>query len=153
MKSSRSATLAWSLFGVTLACFSAILIVSRDGPGDGQAEAEQIVALVVYGVAVLVFVTVGAVVASRVPSNPIGWLCIAMALLPAVAGLGDEYVFKALEPSSDLPGAGYVALTQTFWNAFIALPAMVLLLFPTGRPPIRARQVMSVRAKRGFRSK
>jgi hypothetical protein len=137
MKWARSSLLAWSLFGLTLACFASVLIVSRDGPGDGQAETEQIIALVVFGLAVLVFVTVGAVVASRVPNNPIGWLCILMALLPAIAGLGDEYVFRALEPSSELPGAGYVAITQTFWNSFIALPGMLLLMFPTGRPPGR----------------
>ena len=135
--------LAWLLFGLTVACFATILVWSRNGPGDGEAEPDQVLALIIYGLAVLSFATVGAVVASRVPRNAIGWLCLAMALLPAIGGLGDEYVLRSLGRSG-LPGAGYVALTQTFWNAFIAIPGMVLLLFPTGRPPGRRWRIVVV---------
>ena len=131
----RASIAAWGLFSLTLACFATILILGRNGPGDGDGEPDQIAALIVYALVILSFATVGAVVASRVPENPIGWLCIAMALVPAVAGLGDEYVQFSLRAENHLPGIGYVAATQSLWNAFMTLPALVLLLFPTGRPP------------------
>ena len=137
MRSSRASIAAWALFFLTLVCFGSILFLGRNGPGDGDGESAQIVALVVYALVILSFATVGAVVASRVPDNAIGWLCIAMALVPAVAGLGDEYVAHSLRNETLLPGTGYVAATQSLWNAFITFPAMVLLLFPTGRPPGR----------------
>ena len=138
-----SGIIAWALCGLTLGIFATLLIWSRNGPADGEAEPQQMAALVIYGLLVLSFAVVGAVVASRVPRNPIGWLCIAMGLLPTVGGLGDEYVLRALGPEA-LPGAGYVAATQTLWTAFIALPALVLLLFPTGVPPGRKWRVVLI---------
>ena len=128
---------------MTLGTFAALLIWSRNGPADGEAEPEQAVAFVVFGVLVASFSVVGAVVASRVPRNAIGWLCLAMALLPTVGVVGDEYVVRALGPEA-LPGAGYVAATQTLWTGFVALPALVLLLFPTGAPPGRRWRVVLV---------
>lgn len=144
MSSPRSkalSILAWSLCALTLSIFVTLLIWSREGPADGEAEPQQVAALVVYGLLVSSFAVVGAVVASRVPRNAIGWLCIAMGLLPTIGGLGDEYVLRALGPE-ELPGAGYVAATQTLWTAFIALPALLLLLFPTGAPPGRRWRVV-----------
>ena len=142
-RSRWAAVLAWGLCTLTLAIFVALVTWTRDGPADGEAETEQVATLVVFGLLVVSFAVVGAVVASRVPRNAIGWLCSAMGLLPSIGAFGDEYVLSALGPDA-LPGAGYVAATQTLWNAFLALPALLLLLFPTGSPPGRRWRVVLI---------
>jgi signal transduction histidine kinase len=81
--------------------------------------------------------TTGAVIASRRPANPIGWLYCAMGLLGALTSFAQQYAIRGLvEHLGSLPGAVYLAWLETWslWFVFPAGIALVLLLFPTGRP-------------------
>jgi hypothetical protein len=83
------------------------------------------------------FSTVGAVVASRRPGNPIGWIMCTMGLLFALSGLGDSYAAYALYSGSEqMPGAPFAAWVSTTTAAILAIP-LLLLLFPDGRLPSR----------------
>jgi len=87
----------------------------------------------------LAFTTVGAIVASRVPDNPIGWLFCLTGLLAGVSILGYEYANYGLRATSErLPGAPAGAwLSIGPSEALAGLFGLALLLFPDGRLPSR----------------
>jgi len=81
--------------------------------------------------------TVGAVLASRRPAHPVGWLLLALGLAVNAGGVGAAYVACGLVARlGALPAADAVA---RYYPVFIltALPALsfVLLLTPTGSLP------------------
>ena len=65
---------------------------------------------VILGAAALAFTLVGALVASRRPGNPIGWISGAVGFSLALSGVASEYAMYALvsQPGS-LPGAKIAA--------------------------------------------
>jgi hypothetical protein len=81
--------------------------------------------------------TVGAVLASRRPRHPVGWLLLALGLSVVAAGVAQGYAGYGLQvrPGS-LPGARWVALygdaTGIVWSALVGF---ILLLTPTGSLP------------------
>jgi hypothetical protein len=86
------------------------------------------------------FMTVGAVLISRQPHNRIGWLCCAAGLLGIITAFSGEYARYAFgSHGGPLPGglamAWLNAWLGTFWAALVL--SLLLLLFPTGRPPSR----------------
>lgn len=86
---------------------------------------------------ILGYSTVGAVLASRSPRNPIGWLMIAVGLLFAVTGFTSEYVVYAFETNpGSLPFGPIVALvSNTTWLPMFTAVILLVLLFPSGRVP------------------
>jgi hypothetical protein len=80
---------------------------------------------------------IGAVIASRLPKHPIGWLCCAIGLIAAIDHFGGEYSLYALLalPHSLPGGRAMLWLQGWFWMLFIGLIVFLLLLFPTGRLP------------------
>jgi hypothetical protein len=81
--------------------------------------------------------TVGAVLASRRPRHPVGWLLLGLALsLVATAGAAQYLVYGLLVRPGTLPGARYAALyyPATVYTA-LAMLGFVLLLTPTGSLP------------------
>jgi hypothetical protein len=102
--------------------------------GAGNTNTASNVALIV---AFLAFATMGAVVGARVPSNPIGWLFLAIALLAALGVAAEYYGFHA---EVQRPGSLPLALPVTWAYAWLWYPTVILLLFvpllyPTGRVP------------------
>jgi hypothetical protein len=91
------------------------------------------------------FPLIGAIIASRRPSNPIGWLFCATALL-GVTFFTDQYAAYTLvtEPDS-LPGGRWMAWIGTWLWApgFLAVPPLLILLFPNGHPPAPAWRAVS----------
>jgi signal transduction histidine kinase len=85
------------------------------------------------------FATVGALVASRYPRNPIGWLFSAIAFGVVLVGFRETFVVYTLfvAPGS-LPGTTLVAWLGS-WIPLLALTSIpfVFLLFPDGSPPSR----------------
>jgi hypothetical protein len=87
--------------------------------------------------AVLGAATVGAVVASRRPRHPVGWLLLGFALSLTASGVIFSYVTYGLvaRPGA-LPAAATVARYYPATGAAaLALLSLVLLLTPTGSPP------------------
>ncbi|HXN58768.1 MAG TPA: histidine kinase [Candidatus Angelobacter sp.] len=81
--------------------------------------------------------TTGALIASRRPGNPVGWLYCAMGFLGALTTFAQQYAIRGLlEHPGSLPAAVFIAWVEqwSFWFVFPAGIALVLLLFPTGRP-------------------
>jgi hypothetical protein len=87
----------------------------------------------------LAFSTVGALISSRRPGNPIGWLFCAVALLNILWLFAFQYALYALvtHPGS-LPAGPAMAWLGTGWMASISwglMATFVPLLFPTGSLP------------------
>ena len=85
---------------------------------------------------VLAFPTVGALIASRRPQNPIGWIFVGLGSLFAVAAFASEYASYALltEPGS-LPAGETMAWLGSwlFVAPLILTGTLLFLLFPDGR--------------------
>ena len=113
--------LAWSLW----ALFAALLTLGLWLVWHGPAGADQ-----AFGVLMLGFATVGAVVASRRPRNAVGWLLLVAALTFAAQLVGEIYAY-----SPSYPGRAYVAWFSSWaWSVWLILGAAVLpLIFPDGR--------------------
>ena len=118
-----------------LAFAIAILVLVRaNGPAEFRDQP-------FYLVGFLAFLTVGVLVASRRPENPIGWIFCAVALSNFLWAFGWQYAVYALvtEPGS-LPGGRVIAWLGTGWSATLGwglMATFVPLLFPTGRLPSR----------------
>src|SRR5688500_8622486 len=82
---------------------------------------------------------IGAIIASRLPNHPIGWICCAIGLIAAVDHFAGEYaVYALLALSHPLPGGRAMLWLQGwFWMLFVGLIVFLLLLFPNGRLPSR----------------
>src|SRR3712207_3283877 len=80
---------------------------------------------------------IGAIIASRLPNHPIGWICCAIGLIAAVDHFSGEYAVYSLQARTDaLAGARAMLWLQGwFWMLFVGLIVFLLLLFPTGRLP------------------
>ena len=80
---------------------------------------------------------IGAIIASRLPNHPIGWICCAIGFIAAVDHFGGEYaVYALLAQPHPLPGGmAMLWLQDWFWMLFIGLIVFLLLLFPTGKLP------------------
>lgn len=86
----------------------------------------------------LTFAAVGGVVASRTPSNLIGWLLLAAGLSSSAQALIFEYtVFTLLARPGSLPGGDFLAWVDSWvWVISMGIATtLVFLLFPDGRPP------------------
>ena len=79
----------------------------------------------------------GAIVASRLPSHPIGWLCCAIGVMAAVETFSPEYAIYALlaHPEPLLGGKVTLWLSIWVWILMFGFIVYLLLLFPTGRLP------------------
>jgi hypothetical protein len=94
--------------------------------------------IAVVGAIILVTVsaaTVGAVVASRRPRHPVGWLLLGVGLALNVSLLAQSYVkYGLLARPGSLPGARYLAgFTDSTVPIWLSCAGFVLLLTPTGK--------------------
>src|ERR671920_2269623 len=128
-----AAWLAWSLAGLCVVMFVASIVLnvlthlSREATSAGDTLSE----LLIFG-SFLAFPIVGALIASRHPKNPVGWICLAIGLFWMEGSLEDS-----------IPGSGPYpvtidALTQSLWIPPVGLLGIYLiLLFPDGKLPSR----------------
>jgi hypothetical protein len=105
----------------------------------GRADLVSFVPDAVVGpvVAVLSAATVGAVLASRRPRHPVGWLLLGFALSLTASGVISSYVtYGLLARPGALPAVPLVARYYPATGvATLALLSLVLLLTPTGSLP------------------
>jgi hypothetical protein len=132
MSARTAALLAWTLGGVALA-LTAI--------ATGLTAAAGTLAFgrgVLYVVMVVVFCTVGILIATRHPHNPIGWIFCASAVVNSLGALASSYAdYAQVEAGSASSlaeaAAGYATVS---WIPVVLVPAAYLpLLFPDGRIP------------------
>ncbi len=135
-----SAWLAWSLAGLSVAMFLASLplyVLARAAQVPSTWSTSLTVSGLLTFVPFLAFPLVGALIASRRPHNPIGWICLADGLLWMFLNLIDYYgVYGLAKPGSVPFPVGIYALGQWLWVPTVGLLAIYLvLLFPDGRLP------------------
>src|SRR5215218_9064735 len=89
------------------------------------------------GVALVSAATVGAVLASRRPAHPVGWLLLAQVASNLATGAAAQYLaWGLLAPGGTLPATRYVALYfPASAGGGLLLLGFVLLLTPTGKLP------------------
>jgi hypothetical protein len=132
--------LAWSLAGLSVAMFvisSALYILVRSTPVPSNLSAGRTVIDALTSVPVLAFPLIGALIASRHPRNPIGWICLADGFLWMFLSMIDYYGVYGLAKPGSIPFPVVIyALGQWLWVPTIGLLAIYLvLLFPDGRLP------------------
>jgi hypothetical protein len=128
--------LAWSLWALSVALTALsllLLVLIRSHPGTHIFEWWFGNSLVVIDA------TVGAIVASHRPENPVGWLLCLSGVAVSTDTFAAQYATYGLLANPDSLPAGEAMA----WIASWLLPAMIgtqvfyLLLFPTGRLPGR----------------
>jgi hypothetical protein len=128
--------LAWLLLVLTLSGLAAVLWLDNLLRQAGRSELTIRGHELLYIVAMVGMATVGAVLASRRPRHPVGWLMLALGLAVTVDGLTDGYArYGLLASPGAVPAVSHVrALGDTFalWPACIGF---ILLLTPTGSLP------------------
>ena len=134
MSTRTAAWLAWAVCAISLAftalCFLLMALnLSLNTPAYFFWPELTVLAL---GYSVI-----GAIIASRLPNHPIGWICCAIGFIAAVDHFGGEYaVYALLAQPHPLPGGmAMLWLQDWFWMLFIGLIVFLLLLFPTGKLP------------------
>jgi hypothetical protein len=135
--------LAWSLAGLCVAMFVAVGVLDFLAGSARFPDNSTIIGIIgeaVTFVLFLAFPIVGALVASRQPRNPIGWICLADGLLWMIISVTDSYfVYGVARPGSvPFPVAIGTIGDQWLWVPTIGLLGIyLLLLFPDGRLPSR----------------
>jgi hypothetical protein len=130
--------LAWGLAGVAvLAGVPAVRLLSLTWLAGVEGARPTIATVGPVALAVASAATVGALVASRRPAHPVGWLLLGVALSVSFNVLVEPYVKYGLvvRPGS-LPGAYYlVPFVYSSFLVGLACAGFVLLLTPTGSLP------------------
>ena len=136
--STRTASwLAWSLWGLSLTLtVLALLILALNLSHPHAHTFDDWLDSTLNAV---FFSTVGAIVASRRPENPVGWLLCLWALSESLYHFSGQYAIYALLTQPASFPAGEAMAWVSSWLVFIVIGFSVLfvLLFPTGRPPSR----------------
>jgi hypothetical protein len=137
-----AAWLAWSLAGLTLAIFVAIIplwFLARGAQVPSSWGADLSVGNLLGGVLFLTFPLVGALIASRRPKNAVGWLCLAIGLLWTLGGMLDYYSYYGAATPGSVPfPIAMAGISNWVWVPAVGLlGTYVLLLFPDGRLPSR----------------
>src|SRR5215217_5644624 len=129
---------AWTLWLLTILTLAAVPLLDRLLRQAGRADLVQLTPGTAFPVVAMVSgATVGAVLGSRRPRHPVGWLLLTLALsLTATAAAAQYLTWGLLVRPGALPGARWVAL---YFSAigFTAMTSIGLLLLvtPTGSPP------------------
>ena len=149
MSHRTAAWLAWALCGLCAVLITLALVL------DFMLEDSSLIEAglryypgfaVLTGVLSLAYPTVGALIASRLPANPIGWIFCSLGLIYSTQRCTVAYADYALLENFALPWGESVAWFST-WIGFAnpTLSAFLMLLFPSGRlPSLRWRIVVWV---------
>lgn len=86
---------------------------------------------------------VGAVIASRRPRHPIGWLMLAIGLVSATGGVFDESARQLYAPKPELGGALFL-VGDVLSRLVLLLIGLLLLLFPDGRLPSKGWRALVI---------
>ena len=131
-------TASWLAWGLWLICvaliFTAVLFYFLASPTSPTDTPPALTAFL--RALSLAFPTVGALVASRRPENPIGWIFCGAGLLYGVQAFASGYAdYAQLGHTGSLPGGEFMAWIS-WWVGVPVLPlagALLVLLFPNGK--------------------
>jgi hypothetical protein len=133
------AGLAWVLWALTMLGLAVVPWMDRLMIRAGRPDLAVLVPGSIVGpvLAVLSAATVGAVLASRRPRHPVGWLLLGFALSLTTSGVINSYlIYGLLARPGALPAVHLVARYYPATGAAaLALLSLVLLLTPTGSLP------------------
>jgi two-component system NarL family sensor kinase len=148
MSTRASAWLAWSVCAVCVVLIALALLLDfmtdqslmRFSPGERYDPGFA----VLTGVLSLAYPTVGALIVSRLPANPIGWIFCGLGLLYDAERFTTTYADYALLQNVSLPWGEFAAWFST-WIEFAnpTLGVFLLLLFPSGRLPSRRWRIVA----------
>ena len=141
-----AARLGWTLFGLAVVSAATGQVLFRT---SGSTAAQGHGGALMMGIVFPVFAGVGALIVSRRPDNVLGWLLSIEGVTSALTtnGLGYGYVHYALfGPGRAWPAGEWVAwLSEPINDIGFAAGPLLLLLFPTGRPPsARWRPIVAI---------
>jgi hypothetical protein len=134
-----SSWLAWTLAGLSLvlcAASVALYVATRSVQSPSTWGTGGDSAVLVFIVPFLAFPIVGALIASRRPGNPIGWICLAAGIFWMLAIVTGEYGLYGLvlKPGSIPFPAAIGSFTEWLWAPALGLlGTYLILLFPDGR--------------------
>jgi hypothetical protein len=135
---SQPAGLAWALWVLAMLGFPVIFWLDHLLREAGRPDLVSIDAVAVpYLLALVSAATVGAVVASRRPRHPVGWLLLALGLSVTSSGFADQYaLYGLLARPGAVPAARHAAVYgDASFILFAAWISFILLLTPTGSLP------------------
>jgi hypothetical protein len=128
---------------VTWVLLAALAVVDLVGEvllaaaGDASHD-ESPLLTVAFTAMTVVYLAVGGLVATRLPSNPVGWLFCGTGFFLAVTSISYGYAALMLDGrTGEGPGAGVLAAWVSSWSwapPLLGVPALLFLLFPNGRP-------------------
>jgi signal transduction histidine kinase len=126
---------AWTAWGISLSIplTAGIVELSRHLAGDNAPPTSSDAAGGLAAVAIeIAIATLGALIVSRQPRNPIGWIFVAVGFLVGLGSVADAYANHA---SRSLPVASVAAWLSNLIEgpAEFGIFVFVFLLFPTGR--------------------
>ncbi len=139
MRSRVAPRLAWSLWGLALgfvpiSLYFGSLAFSAPLPGGREP---MLIPIVIQDVLLVLYGTLGALIASRRPRNPIGWVFCAMAVALGLLSVAYGYADYGLYARDNTAPGGELAAWIANWlpiaPVFVA-PCFLFLLFPDGRP-------------------
>jgi hypothetical protein len=139
--STRAASwLAWSLAGLSVTVFVVsvpLVVLARSAPIPDSWGVDLSVGGGAEQGLFLAFPVVGALIASRRPQNPIGWILLADGFLWMLIGVADIYAAYGVAEPGSVPVPVIVAgINNWLWVPAVGLLATyVFLLFPDGKLP------------------
>ena len=150
MSHRTAALVAWSLWVVCAALIALALLLDFFTVDVPLPPGERLLRLgpglaVLTGVLSLAYPTVGALIASRLPANPIGWIFCGVGLLYGVRRFTGAYADYALLENIALPGGEHAAWFST-WTGPAGLTlagTFLMLLFPDGLLPSRRWRIVA----------
>jgi signal transduction histidine kinase len=146
MSRRRAAWLAWTLCGVCvlLVALTVYLDYVTDDVPMGPDARLGLTFTVPPELLSLTYLLIGAVIASRLPTNAIGWIFCGVGILYALQRFALAYADYAIVENFAFPGGDYVAWFSSWLGSVsLALGVFVFLLFPDGRLPSQRWRVVA----------
>jgi len=119
--------IVWTMWVIALVGV-AISLVTATGPHD-------LLLASAFGLAAISFATVGAVLVTRLPTNPIGWLLASGGFWFGVGnGATSLAIYGLITHPGSVPGAVWFAwLDEWTWAPAVGAVLLLVLVYPTGR--------------------
>ena len=142
MSSRGTSWLAWSLAALSVVMFVgsvALWVLAHSTHVPRSLDADLTTGSLLGQALFLVFPLVGALIASRRPENPIGWLCLVDGLLWTTTDMLDYHSLYVMASPGSVPFPVVLAgVNHWLWVPTVGLlGTYVFLLFPDGRLPSR----------------